>query len=470
MLSLLVALALAAPPSTPLPAVLEHVPKLQTTSAHAAQAAWTSIKGGGTTKSQLAAIAKKRLLATACDDLVDLRELVDSGKIGPGFDFRDNVRGRSWARPSMALVLGEAMKALRAEYPNSTVSIGDVSQPGCGQVAHGVLIQPLRGAAADQLLASASWELGLPADVTITTARDFQWESDRFAAPTQRVRVAQIVFGWSRDDAGTITLRTGRTRHLELDLPAANDVEAMAHEVARLTKSELVEQDKIALPGSEGGGSGWLSHWVDEKSKRQLVLVTNRKPSGAIDFADVHEARLASWQDKKPGSRPGEVLWLNDKAVASSTIDPKARTRTAKQPAASGRWSRWEAMYEAGHITHLSGIDADLSYVTVDNRAHFAVALDAMDVQATFRWWEIVADVSKKLGTPVDAILVDPKVLRWIKSAIPKKGTREQTHKGSRVWGLLAQVGGHDGHHHLRIVEASAAQEKSAAKKLGLTN
>lgn len=470
MLALCLSLLLAAPP---LPALLEHVPRLQATSARTAQASWTSVKGGGSTKVQLAKIEKKKLLATACDDLVDLRALVDSGKLGPGFGFRDNVRGRSWARPSMALVLSEAMKVFRAEHPDRSIAIGDVSQPGCGQIAHGVLVQELRGQAALDLAARATWELGQPADVAWKTARDFPYEGDRFAGPTQRVRVAQTITAWSKDGEA-IALRTGRTRHVELAAPSGDEVQAFGRDVQRLTKSALVEQKKITLGASAGGGpaqTGWLSHWVDEAGKRQLVLVTNRRPRGLIDFADVHEARLAAWQDKKPGSRPGELLWSNGKALASARVDPKHNDKQwQRQPVTSGSWTRWELMYEAGHITHLSGIDADLSYVTKDNRSHFAVDLEAMDVQATMRWWEIVADVSKKLGTPVDAILVDGSIERWVKSALPKKGPRELTHKGSRVWRLLARVGGHDGHHHLRIVEASTAQEKAARKKLGLVD
>ncbi|MFO0747876.1 MAG: hypothetical protein U1F43_19760 [Myxococcota bacterium] len=466
MLALLLSLALvtAAPPPPP---GLEHVARLQTLSAHATQAAWMAVKGLGQTKAELDAMAKRRLVASVCDDLVDLRDLSESGTLGKGFEFRDNVRGRSWARPSLALVLNEAMKALRAEMPDRTIAIGDVSQPGCGQVFHGVLVQMLRGAAAEDLLKRAAWELGQPALVEVKHGRDFPYEGDRFTGPDQAVRVATTVLGWTREDGDkTLVLKTGRARHGELAAASPEELTAFEAEVAKLARSgALVERRAIDVEG----GKAVLSHWVLEASKRQLVVVSSKAPGKRIDFADVSEVRLADWQDKKPGSTPGEVIWQRGRQLAAVVTPPVAKgAKAPKTPkakplgAAAFAWTRWQQLYEAGHITHLSGIDADLSYVTVDNRSHFAVDLQAMDVQATFRWWEIVDETSRKLGTPVDAILVDPSVLRWVKKALPKKGPG--AHAGSRVWRLLAQVGGHDGHYHLRIVEATPAQEKKARR------
>jgi len=473
---LVLALALGGPPGPAGPssgsgagdvtARLGALARLKSTSAAASQAAWMGIKAKVGTKAQLAAVERTGALATVCDDLVDLRDLVDRGALGPGFAFRDNVRGRSWARPSLALVLADAMKALRAEHPSALVAIGDVSQPGCGQLTHGVLVQSVRGKDAEALLARAGWELGQVAAVEIGTARDFPWEADRFAAPEQRVRVARQGFGWARD-AAELVLRIGRTRHLELTAPTPEELTAFEAEAQRLaTTAALVERKKVTTER----GPAVLSAWVDEARKRQLVVVSGAAPKRRLDFADVSEVRLAEWQEDKPGSRPNEILWTRGEALRATPAPiPAAGKRAAvakARPASDFAWERWALLYEAGHLSHLSGIDADLSYVTVDNRSHFAVDLEAMDVAATFRWLELLDESARRLGTPIDKILVDAKIERHLKKHVPLKG--KESKAKSRVWRLLARVGGHDAHHHLRLVEAPAAKEKAARKKLGL--
>jgi hypothetical protein len=340
--------------------------------------------------------------------------------------------------------------------PGKTVAIGDVSQPGCGQVEHGVLVQLVRGRDATALVAAPGHDLDALAAVTIETARDFPWESDRFTAPTQRVRVARRVLAWS-EDAGQLVLRVGRTRHAELSPPGDVELASFEAEVQRLAaRGVLATRKKITTER----GPATLSVWVDEGAGRQLVVVSDKPPRRRIDFADVHEVRLATWQDKKPGSRPDEIMWV--RGAERAPAPPRAKSR----PAAHFGWERWGLMYEAGHISHLSGIDADLSYVTVDNRAHFAVDLDAMDVAATFRWFELLEETARRLGTPVDGILVDGSIERHLKKNLPMKGKGSKAR--SRVWRLVSRVGGHDGHHHLRIVEASDRVEKAARKTLGL--
>lgn len=465
-LALTFLIALGAPPPTV--DALARVPRLQVVTARASQAAWTAVKGLGGVKAQLDAVAKKKLGASVCDDLVDLRDLSEHDQLAKGFEFRDNVRGRSWARPTLALVLNEAMKAFRAEQPDRTIAIGDVSQPGCGQVYHGVLVQMVRGSAAEDLARKAQADLGVPAVIETRHARDFPYESDRFAGPDQAVRVATLLLGWTREDGDkTLVLKTGRTRHAELAAPTADEVTAFEAEVAHLARAgALVERRTFEV----ASGKAVLSRWVLEGSKRQLALVTSKAPAKRIDFADVSEVRLADWQDKKPGSTPGEVIWQRGRALAPQEVAPppaKGAPKPKPLGAAAFAWSRWQQLYEAGHITHLSGIDADLSYVTTDNRAHFAVDLSAMDVKATFRWWELLDETSRKLGTPLESILVDPAVLKWIQQALPKKGPDSK--RGSRIWRLLAKVGGHDGHHHIRIDEAPPALEKKALERLGLT-
>ena len=143
-------------------------------------------------------------------------------------------------------------------------------------------------------------------------------------------------------------------------------------------------------------------------------------------LVEVHSAR---WQPKKPESYPGLIRWFPQ----TNSVDD------------STEWSGWRQLYEAGHQTHLAGRDADLSYVTTNNTRHFAVDLEAIDLEKSWRWFEILDETSRSLGARVDRILVAPSVWRLFKKAFKK------TKKRSRLWRLLRRVGGHDAHHHVRI-------------------
>jgi hypothetical protein len=440
------------------------VPKLERWSAHEAQADWTAVKGMSGAASQVVAVEKKRLARKACDDLVDLRALADRG-VMRGFAFRDNVRGRSWARPTMALLLAEAMKRFSAEHPGRVVAIGDVSQPGCGQVAHGVLVREVNGDEAARLLQAARLELSEETVSEIRRAKDFPWEADRFGPPDERVLVTTKLL--AKDGAGSaLRLRVSRTRHRELAAPGSDEVAAFELEVQRLMRGTRVSSKKVESQGAAGETSGlWLSHWIAPQARRQLVLVTRQKPGRRLDFAEVVEVRLASWQDKKPGSFPEEVRWVVSQVTPLPV--PAGRKAAPPTPASNARFTRWALMYEAGHISHLSGIDADLSYVTRGDTHHFAVDLEAMDVPATWRWLEILEATARDLKTPVEAILVDATVKRHIERSLPREGPLSLARaKRSKVWRHLKLVPGHDAHHHLRIAEASPARERAARKLL----
>lgn len=442
------------------------LPRLERTSAREAQAAWTAVKDLAGAASQLEAVGKKRLAQKACDDLVDLRAVADAGALA-GFSFRDNVRGRSWARPTLALLLSEAMKRFQAEYPGRVVAIGDVSQPGCGQLEHGVLVKDVQGKAAEALLDAARLTLSEWAVVEVLRARDFPWEADRFGPPDERVLVTTRLIA-KDGDGEDLRLRTARTRHRELAAPTGDEVLALEREVVHLVKGTRVSTRKVTSVDQAGASSDlWMSHWV--APPRQLVLITRTKPGRRLDWADVVEVRVSNWQDKKPGSFPDEVRWVVER-VAAATPPPgpaKARKPAPPTPASAVTFSRWALMYEAGHITHLSGIDADLSYVTIGDTRHFAVDLEAMDVAATWRWLEILEATGRTLGTPVDAFLVDAKVKRHLERTLPTLGPDAlRKAKRSKAWRLLTLVGGHDAHHHLRIVEGRPEQERAARRRL----
>lgn len=440
----------APPPGSPARAA---IPILRLVKAHDALVAWERVKAGGGVKAQLDAIAKQALPSSMCTDLVDFRDLVNHGSLGSGLGFRDNIRGRSWGRAALALVMRDAWKRFRVEYPTSDLAIGDVSQPGCGQLNHGVLVQTLTGAPAQALVDATTLVEGVPLVVDMKRASDFPWEADRFTAPSQRVRVETRILARSKDgtDANAYTVRLGRTRYAETEAPSADDALAFEREVEQIARAgQRVYQQKFPI-GSAPGAVAWRTHWVSPGTKRQVIAWTAERPSRRFRASEASVIRLAAWQDKKPGSLPNEVRWERDAPGAGQ---------------GSFTWHRWAALYEAGHVTHLAGIDADLSYIMRANHGHFAVDVDNIDALATFRWFELAEETARKLGTPIEAILVDAKIKTHLREHLPMKG--KDGKQRSRIWGLIRVVGGHDGHHHLRMVEPSAAKEKAARKALAL--
>jgi murein endopeptidase len=443
-------------------------PRLVDTRAADSQRAWMGLKSQSPARQ---ATSAAKLAATRCQDLVDARALSEAGKL-TSFDFRDNVRGRTWGRPTLMLLLREAMKRFAAEVGKAVgtdglIAIGDVSQPGCGQLMHGVIVQELRGKGAEDLLARAE-----PVDGTLTLrevqrASDFPWEADRFGPPSERVLVLTRILG-ARPEGGSTLVRLARARYRELSPPTPAEADAFSREVASLASQTpaSVEKTERHLASELAREPVWVSHYIAPSKRRQAVLVTRRKPGRRIDWGDVVEVRLANWQDKKPGSFPEEVRWESGlRPTALTSVAPGAKPRPAPS-SVQVPWTRWSLVNEAGHISHLSGIDVDLSYVTVGHTRHFAVDLAAMDVARTFRWFEILDETARYLGTPLDSILVDPKVRNHLRKNLPMKG-RDGKQK-SRIWRLLALSPGHDAHHHVRLVEPSAAREKAARKALGI--
>jgi len=116
-------------------------------------------------------------------------------------------------------------------------------------------------------------------------------------------------------------------------------------------------------------------------------------------------------------------------------------------------------------VSHHGGLDVDLSYVTRDNTRHFAVDPDAMDVDATWRWFELLDATGRELGTPIEMILVDPKIKRHLAAHLPAKVRK------SALWNKIVRLAdGHDGHHHLRLAATTAKDEAAARRALTPTS
>lgn len=423
-------------------ALLADVPILRTFRVDASDAAWSAVKRLSSPASQLRAVGARKLRHTVCSDLVDLRALVHA--TGAPFSFRDDHRGRSWARASLALVLFEALDRFARERPGQRVSLGDISQPGCGQLDHGTLVRDLQGEAALALLDRARVSLSAPTVVDELRARAFPGEADRFETGDERIRVERVVVARGQRVDADLRLRVAERRHMALSPPTADDVATLEADTRRIaTRRNVVAQTRTWSDDRGERLARWRTHWVDRRARRQLVAITADKPTRRFTADDALELRWSAWRPKQPGSFPGEVRWLRAPADAPAP------------------WERWRLVYEAGHISHHSGLDADLSYVTADNERHFAVDLEAMDVAGTWRWFELLVEAGEALGHPVELILIDAKVKRHLAKNLPAKARRSPLFTR-----ILRISGGHDGHHHLRLAASTRSGERRAAAAL----
>ena len=106
----------------------------------------------------------------------------------------------------------------------------------------------------------------------------------------------------------------------------------------------------------------------------------------------------------------------------------------------------WRQLYEAGHISHLNGFDADISYIMTRPGLLFSRSVGHIDVAKTRKWFEIMFESARRAGVEIDIMLVDKKVKRRLLRGLPEDDTRHP------VWDLLAVSSGHDSHVHVRLM------------------
>ncbi|MFT7580452.1 MAG: hypothetical protein ACI9MR_002123 [Myxococcota bacterium] len=402
-------------------------------------ALWTGVKSAGNAKRQLATLKKRGHQRLVCRDMVDLRAAVKDGAMA--FRFRDSIRGRTWARPSLALVLAEAMAKFKAKYPDKTLALGDVAQPGCGQLDHGVLVKHLIGDSAAKLAAKARIVLGQPTLVEVKRARHFHNELHRFSDPEDRVQVERRILARGTDDTGALTLRVAQTRFRAASRPTAAERKTMFSDALKISRSKRVAETKTATVNAAGKReTRYVTHWVDARRRRQLIAITPKRVRGRLKPETAIELRWSQWHPKKPASYRNEVRWQH----------------------LPDRWARWTQLYEAGHISHHSGRDADISWVTKDNRGQFSVDIEGIDVAATWHWLSLLVREGDRLGVPIEKILIDRKIRRHFKKHLPKSARR------TRLWReVLAISPGHDAHHHVRSAQVPQKTERRAARKFG---
>lgn len=428
-----------------------QVPALRWKTASEVEAAWRRVRAMVDASAQFAAVDAVGLQQMACRDTVDLRALEASH--GTGFGWRDGFRGRSWLRPTLARVLLRAHAALRQERPDVHLALGDLGQPGCGQISQGTLVRLVEDAApgdgeATRLLRAARLELGRPMVVETRTSADFLHEGGRFHRRDIPVRVEHALLGQGRTDDGRLVLRVATRRYAPAPLPERPRAQKrLIAKMLRAAKQAIRSGDRVlraqaVTSWSAGGhalaaqGSVTVEHRIDRRRKRNVLVLGK-------NLATASEIRLSRWHPRKPGSLSGEERWQPTRGDDGKTV-----------------WTRWRLLSEAGHLSHDAARDADVSYASLDDDWHFRKGIQKIDAAATWRWLELLEATALQAGTPVERVLVDKRVRRYLARHLPREARKTTT------WQLLTVSKGHDAHHHIRLGSASAAVEAVAQAEL----
>ena len=411
--------------------LLQAIPPILWRPAEAIQTEWASLKNIGDPRVQLAAIQRSNVRASVCDELVDFRAL-SAGKNLP-IRWRDNHRGRSWVDPMTASTLLHALESFREKLPGYILTLGDMAQPGCGQLEYGTLVRHVTDdhsvRAATELLNSARMIRGKPSTQEFTRSG------------SKRTLLEKTLIGHSFDDQGHLTLRVASRKYTRQRVGpngiARNQLKRWLQGHGSIKDAET----RRVVTTSEQGRSTrlWRHHWIAEDGGSQAIIFSTRRlnidslvdPRGETfseTFKPIREMRFSRWDAKKPLSYKSERRWIH-----------RPGTRTS-------RWETWALVHEAGHQTHISGRDVDISYVTTSNSKHFNASWKAIDSRRTWKWFQILAQAAQDVGGRVERILIGPRIHRILRRRLPNK-----IKKSAMFRTLLRRVDGHDAHHHLRI-------------------
>lgn len=423
--------------------LLQAIPVLREHGAVETAAAWLTVKKMGDLREQERALDAQGLELWVCNDLVDLRSYEGAGL--PPFGWRDRTRNRTFATPAMAAILVKAYEALIRERPDARISLGDLAQEGCGPLEYGNVVSWAEGEDAQRLLGRARLRGGVVTVLDPHKASDYGDEVARFPEASSPVLEEHRLTGWT-GDLEHLRIRVETRRYWSAAEPDRDDLDSSFRIATRLVSRGVEVSAKRVRTYSPAAGTRelWRQYFIDAGSKRQVVTLSSKRLRHTADPGTVEEMRFSAWRPGKPRSYASEIRWVQTPALVADGARP---------------WERSLMVHEAGHVTHLAGEDADISFVTHENRRHFAVDFGALDVAGTWSWMEQLQAAADAIGVPIDRILVDPRIKRLLSDGL----TREQ--KRGKLWTeTLGLASGHDGHHHLRL-----SPPGKAANLAGLT-
>jgi murein endopeptidase len=371
---------------------------------------------------QLAWVQQRGLFHKASLDLLPLPSLAQA--YAQVFRRRDGYRQRHWVRPELHALLDRAATLLAKEQPGRTVTVGDLAQDGGGQIMFGVRVELLRNDALRSRVEDFALTATLEGDALVRrTIVDplavFPAEAARFAEIEGPVLVEDALVALGEQLNGRPLARVERRRYYGGKPLADSDATALHTRLSRAWKSSTPIRT-VQL----GRKSAPLYRHTYANGERVLEVLTSHSGKGFPALSQILDVRSAELDRKKPG------VWLKE--------------RRYRRESAALALRQWTLLYEATHISHMGGLDADVSYLMDEPAFHFSRDVSKINAQATLHWFDILDRAATETGVRIDSMLVDARVKRHLESAFPTK-TRPP------FWQYVKVSKGHDSHLHLRV-------------------
>jgi hypothetical protein len=402
-----------APPKTP---------TLFTRSSLAIEHQWKAVKRVKEHKKRRELIAHKKLERQYCIDVLDAAEWLRRSTLA--LQLRDTTRYRTAIRPEMVATLLAALRIFGVSDPNKRLSLGDVSQPGCGQIRYGTLVRFVAQNARKEFQKQATFRWGKWQWSRPFSPNEFIDEYPRFAHLYGPIWVEDVLTGETTDGTARVERRRffggaivdDRTRH-----------KLLLRVRRRMQNRGRLEWDWVRHAGKDGKIRRHRRvRWTNTEHSYWMEAIWRHRARRRATAWTLLRVREANIDASKPGSRRDERRYLFN-------LDGEAGVQVRK----------FGLLYEAHHSSHLGGLDADISYVTKSNGGHFDTN-EALDAAATWRWLNAIHEGSQKVGVRIKALFVDSKIMSMLRNVPQAKAALP-------IWRKLKRSPGHDSHVHLRL-------------------
>jgi len=410
------------------------LPSLQERSADWIATRWMEVKSADSQVEQHRLHRRHRLNRLRCRGLLPITDYMR--RDSPPLRLRDTLRERTAARPEMVAVVSLAIQRLHKKAPKAVITVGDISQPGCGQIRYGVVVRFLKGKHADNLKRIAVEHYGAPTVFEPVDPMFFIDEYPRFSGKLGPI-------WWERRLTGVTT--TGELRVEERRFDVGDWLAPIS--IRRLilrTRKRLRDRDNVVRSRvrhvDATGERRWVHRatWTHWETRRWIEVIwqpgASRHQVTVQSVLRVREARILK---RKPTSRQYEERYLFwDDGEAGVNV------------------RRHNVLYEAHHSSHMAGLDADLSYVTEGNMGPFEPTLGIINAAASWAWLGELRRAARDLRVPIRAMFVD-KTVRNRLLRVPGVSRRDS------MWRTVKVSPGHDSHVHLRLEATSRFRNKS---------
>ena len=419
--------------------VPKNIPRLEWHPTQELERQWEEVKGLKKPSKQLREVDRRGLRNFMSHEVTPLTYL--GSKFQERFIRRDTYRDRIYGSPEFFALFKEVIPLLDNELPEEQIMVGDVSQVGAGPLVFGTTVELLSDSLRDRSLGLFLEEAFLDGDnfvrnQVVNGQTVFPEEQRRWNEIEGPLWIEERLTGIGTKDDVTYG-RIERRRFYRSGEVSKDELNKWWNKKKRSMKRRYHHDTKAI---ERGGKTIWRVRWVRGKTLFEGEFRNRVKRSPRLK--DLLKLKVAQLAPKKPGSLQRERRYFMT----------EGRSGTPKIIA-------WRQLYEAGHISHLNGRDADLSYIMKKPELLFSRSVSHIDVKKTRRWFELLFEASVNAGVEIDALLVDRRVKRKL---LRRMSEEQMSHP---VWELLTVSKGHDSHVHIRLKPGFFVGSRNAFQK-----